>query len=291
MSSLSSKRSVHGSIWLGDTTDPLQTSSVHSTLAAIVHTDFEQPIRDIPTKSVAWRRIGEQDAALEKALKDYEKTAAKLDKAQTKGSRSGKADGLASELNQITSNLSSLSPMVYTTYQRLDEDRLRALKEVLVRWGTARADMAQRDAERAERAVAVMISWEAPEEVTRAGQQLARKAGGTGAGHAAPPTISGSDRGTDSINSTRESESWRAWAVLISFSPHKPTTFNRYCPDDRLFASTAAQAKRILFPPAIIQQFLRRGIEIDALTTTYSWTEWKRQGRHCRAVWTCWILP
>ena len=71
-----------------------------------------------------------------------------------------------------------------TTYQRLDEDRLRALKEVLVRWGTARADMAQRDAERAERAVAVMISWEAPEEVTRAGQQLARKAGGTGAGHA-----------------------------------------------------------------------------------------------------------
>ena len=173
-------------------------------MAAVIHTDFEQPIRDVPSKSVAWRRIGEQDATLEKALKDYEKTAAKLDKAQSKSGKSGKADALSSELDQITSNLSSLSPMVYTTYQRLDEDRMRALKEIVVRWGTARADLAQRDAERAERAVAVMISWETPEEVTRAGQQLARKAGATGAPRAAPSTIAGSDRGSDSVNSTRK---------------------------------------------------------------------------------------
>ncbi|ORX34767.1 Muniscin C-terminal mu homology domain-domain-containing protein [Kockovaella imperatae] len=191
------KSGAETKIWNSVVSELSETSSAHSTLAALIRTDFEQPIRDIPSKSVAWRRIGEQDSSLEKTLKDYEKTAGKLDKAQSK-SKGGKADSLQSELNQLTSNLSSLSPMVYTTYQRLDEDRLRALKEIIVRWGTVRADVAQRDAERAERAVAVMVSWETPDEVLRVGRQIAQKAGGS------PGAIAntGSDRGADSVTST-----------------------------------------------------------------------------------------
>ena len=150
-------------------------SSAHSTLSAIIKTDYEQPVRDLPNKIVAWRRVGDQDASLEKSLKDYEKTSGKLDKA-----KKGKSDALASELNQITSNLSSLSPMVYTTYQRLDEERLRGLKEIMVRWGTTLADVAQRDAERAERAVAKTVSWETPDEVTAAGNRIAAQSGAGG---------------------------------------------------------------------------------------------------------------
>ena len=154
-------------------------------MAAILRTDFEQPLRELPSKIVPWRRIADQDASLEKALKDYEKTSAKLEKASSK-SKSNKADQLAHELNEITSSLASLSPMVYTTYQRLDEERLRSLKELVIRWGTVRADMAQKDGERAERVVALIISWETQDEVAAVGRRL----GGGGRGTASnAPTL------------------------------------------------------------------------------------------------------
>ena len=72
--------------------------------------------------------------------------------------------------------------MVYTTYQRLDEERLRGLKEVVVRWGTIIGDMATRDGERSERAVSSIIGWETSEEVLAVGRRL----GGGGGGRAAP---------------------------------------------------------------------------------------------------------
>jgi len=134
-------------------------------------TDFEHPIRELPNKIVAWRRIGEQDSSLEKTLREYEKTSAKLEKAAGK-TKGGKADALLQELNQLTTSLSSLSPMVYTTYQRLDEERLRGLKEVIVRWGTVRGDIATRDGERSEKSVASIIGWETQDEVLAVGRRL-----------------------------------------------------------------------------------------------------------------------
>jgi len=161
----------------------------------MLRADFEQPIREMPSKIVAWRRIGDQDASLEKTLKDYEKTSAKLEKASSK-SKSSKADVLSSELNQITSSLASLSPMVYTSYQRLDEERLRGLKEVIVRWGTVRADMAQKDGERAERAVAVLISWETQDEVQAVGRRLGGSGNSAGSRGTAAPSL-------NSVSTTR----------------------------------------------------------------------------------------
>lgn len=162
-----------------------QTSTSHSTLSALLKTDFEQPIRELPSKIVAWRRVGEQDSSLDKNLKDYEKVSAKLDKAA--GKKAGKADAYQQELNQLTQSLSSLSPMVYTTYQRLDEQRLSTLKEIVVRWGTIKGDMAVRDGERAERSVGNLLGWETGDEVMAVGQKLGGGAGGgSRAGSAAP---------------------------------------------------------------------------------------------------------
>lgn len=154
-------------------------------MSALIRTDFEGGIRDLPSKSISWRRIGEQDASLDKTLKDWEKTSGKLDKAASK-SKSGKADQLQGELNQLTQSLSSLSPMVYTTYQRLDEERLRKLKEFVISWFTAKADAAGRDGERAEAAVASLIGWETSEEVESVGRRLG---GGGGPARGGTPSI------------------------------------------------------------------------------------------------------
>lgn len=155
-----------------------QTSASHSTLSAMLRTDFEQPIREIPTKVVAWRRIGDQDSNLDKTLRDYEKVSAKLEKASSKSSKSAKADALRSDIQNITQALSSLSPMVYTTYQRLDEERLRALKEIIVRWATVKGDMASRDGQRAEAIVSHLLQWETGDEVMNVGRKLGAIGGG-----------------------------------------------------------------------------------------------------------------
>ncbi|KAK8845530.1 hypothetical protein IAR55_006245 [Kwoniella newhampshirensis] len=169
-----------------------KTSASHSTLSAMIRTDFEQPLRDLPSKVVAWRRIGDQDASLDKTLKEYEKTSAKLEKASSKA-KSSKADALQNELNQITSSLSSLSPMVYTTYQRLDEERLRVLKEVVVRWGTVKGDMATRDGQRAEGIISALLSWETSDEVLNVGRKLG------GIGGARVPDTATTTRGFKSM--------------------------------------------------------------------------------------------
>ncbi|KAL7418779.1 hypothetical protein Q5752_006462 [Cryptotrichosporon argae] len=165
-----------------------ETSSSHSTLSALIRTDFEQPLRELPSKIVAWRRISDQESTLDKTLRDYEKVSAKLEKASGKKS-SSKADALSSELQQLTGSLASLSPMVYTTYQKLDEDRLRAIKEIIIRWGTVRADQAARDGERADRSVAALIAWETADEVAAVGRRLGGS-GASGRGGSAAPSLS-----------------------------------------------------------------------------------------------------
>lgn len=194
-----------------------QTSTSHSTLAAMLRTDFEQPLRDMPNKIIAWRRIGEQDASLEKTLKDYEKTSSKLEKASSK-SKSSKADVLSSDLSSITSSLASLSPMVYTTYQRLDEERLRGLKELIVRWGTVRADMAQRDGERAERAVALLVSWETQEEVIAVGRKL---------GGGRPPTATNAAAPSLASVSTARKSLARPSSLFLTRSTTRPPNVDR----------------------------------------------------------------
>lgn len=189
-----------------------QTSSSHSTLSALLKTDFEQPIRDLPSKIVEWRKIHDQENALDKTLKDYEKTATKLDKASSK-SKSSKADVLQNEIDQITRTLSVISPEYYQTYQRLDEERLKGLKEVVVRWGTVKGDIASRDGERAERAVAGLLGWETGDEVLSVGRRLGGGGAGANGGANRFPTLS-----THSNNTTRESPvtKRKAWDGILT---------------------------------------------------------------------------
>lgn len=223
------KSSGEARLWDVAIQDVAETSSAHSTLAAVLRTDFEQPIRDLPNKVVAWRRIGEQDGSLEKTLKEYEKVSSKLEKAKSK-----KADALQAELYQLTSSLSSLSPMVYTTYQRLDEQRLAGLKEILVRWGTVRGDMATRDGERAERAIASLLGWEPSEEVLAVGQRL----GGMQPSRAASiaPSLSISSKFSLTLSRSFPADT-RSRPPRI----HKHQRYQRY----RLFPSPDSQVKRL----------------------------------------------
>jgi predicted RNase H-like nuclease (RuvC/YqgF family) len=140
-------------------------------LSSSLKSDFEQPVRDLPNKMVAWRQIHDQESSLDRTLKDQEKTITKLDKASAK--KSAKADQLTADLNQINTTLTSLSPKVFATFQRLDEERLRSLKEVVVRWATSRADIATRDGERAEGSLTKLLSWETKDEVLAVANRLA----------------------------------------------------------------------------------------------------------------------
>jgi hypothetical protein len=160
----------------------------------MLKSDFEQPIRELPTKIPQWRKMQDQESALDKSLKDYEKTATKLDKASSK-SKSSKADVLQNEIDQITRTLSIISPDYYKTYQRLDEERLKGLKEIIVRWGTVKGDIASRDAQRAESSVAGLLGWETSDEVLSVG----RKLGGGSAGGNRFPTLT-----SNSANTTRK---------------------------------------------------------------------------------------
>lgn len=135
----------------------------------------------MPNKIVAWRRINDQEASLDKMLKEYEKTSGKLQKA-----KAGKTGSIQAELDQSTAQIASLSPLVYTTFQRLDEERLKSLKEVIVRWGTIRGDMAGRDGERAERATGNMLAWETGDEVLGIGRKIGGVSGSNGASAPAP---------------------------------------------------------------------------------------------------------
>nr|KIR87916.1 hypothetical protein I308_01949 [Cryptococcus tetragattii IND107] len=214
------KSSGEGRLWDSVISELAETSASHSTLAAVLRTDFEQPIREIPTKVVAWRRIGDQDANLDKTLKDYEKVSAKLEKASSKA-KSNKVDGLQSDLNNITQALSSLSPMVYTTYQRLDEERLRALKEIIVRWATVKGDMASRDGQRAEAIISHLLQWETSDEVMNVGRKLG------GAGGARVPERSASvatSTATTPQSNRRLSTVTSTTAAHGDFSPRLPSS-------------------------------------------------------------------
>jgi len=161
----------------------------------MLRSDFENPVRELPNKIPEWRKIHDQENALDKTLKDYEKTAAKLDKASSK-SKSSKADVLQNEIDQITRTLSIISPDYYKTYQRLEEERLGALKEVIVRFGTVKGDIASRAAQRAESNVAGLLGWETSDEVLSVGRKLG---GGGGGGANRFPTLP-----SQSANTTRK---------------------------------------------------------------------------------------
>lgn len=80
-------------------------------------------------------------------------------------------------------------------FQRLDEERLRSLKEVVVRWATSRADVATKDGQRAEASLTKLLSWETKDDVTSVGHRLASASGGGRAGQSTMPA--------PSLNSTR----------------------------------------------------------------------------------------
>ncbi|WWC85898.1 uncharacterized protein L201_000765 [Kwoniella dendrophila CBS 6074] len=226
------RSSGEGRLWESVLSELSETSASHSTLSAMLRTDFEQPLREVPSKVIAWRRIGDQDSSLDKTLKDYEKVSSKLEKAQSKSKSSGKADQLQSELNQLTQQLSSLSPMVYSTYQRLDEERLKSLKEIIVRWGTIKGDIAARDGQRAESTISNLLSWETSDEVSNVGRKLGNIGGNGNANtnNYNAPRISVPDSTVSTPQSNRRMSSVTSSSQQHDFSPRPPARTNGSTP-------------------------------------------------------------
>ncbi|EIW68045.1 hypothetical protein TREMEDRAFT_69537 [Tremella mesenterica DSM 1558] len=214
------KDGAEGKLWDSVLNDLRETSTSHSTLSALLKTDFETPLREMPQKIVAWRRITEQDLSLDRTLKEYEKVSQKRDKAEAKA-RGGKAELLQQEVNQLSSQLVSLSPLVYTTYQKLDEERLRTLKEIIVRFCTLRGDMSARDGERADTAIASLLGWETQDEVRLVGQRLGSM--GVGQGSRGPLMSSVSSTNTTPRTVRRLSS---VPSVNNDFSPRPPMRQN-----------------------------------------------------------------
>ncbi|CAK9779694.1 hypothetical protein CC85DRAFT_285156 [Cutaneotrichosporon oleaginosum] len=165
-------------LWDAVLGDIQETASSHSTLAATLKSDFEGPVRDLPNKILPWRSIHDKEANIDRLLKDNEKVNAKLQKALSKNSN--KVGDLEADLSTSTHQISMQMPVLFCAYQRLDEERLRGLKEVVVRWATARGDMAARDGQRAEQTAAQLLSWEPQDEVVAIGVRLGSQAGGRG---------------------------------------------------------------------------------------------------------------
>ncbi|WOO84703.1 SH3-containing GRB2-like protein 3-interacting protein 1 [Vanrija pseudolonga] len=154
-----------------------ETATAHSSLSQQLKSDFEQPVRDLPNKIEPWRHIGDLESSLDRTLKDQEKVHAKYEKAATKG-KSAKTEQLSSELSDLGNSIKSLSPRAWITFQRLDEERLRALKEVVVRFATVRSDAANKEGERAASTLSNLLGWETSDEVITIGHRLG--AGGSG---------------------------------------------------------------------------------------------------------------
>ncbi|KAL1407067.1 hypothetical protein Q8F55_006480 [Vanrija albida] len=163
-----------------------ETATAHGNLSQQLKSDFEQPVRELPNKIVPWRRIGEQESSLDRALKDQEKVHAKYEKAANKAN-SAKAEQLASELSQLDGTIRSQSPKVWTTFQRLDEERLRALKEVVVRFATVRSDAANKEGERAASTLSSLLGWETSDEVITIGHRLGASGGSARSSTNRPP--------------------------------------------------------------------------------------------------------
>ncbi|GMK56722.1 hypothetical protein CspeluHIS016_0305620 [Cutaneotrichosporon spelunceum] len=165
-------------LWDSVLADIHETASSHSTMAATLRSDFEGPIRDLPNKVLPWRSINEKENSLDRLLKDHEKLNTKLQKAQSKNSN--KAQEIEADLNAASQHISTQMPALFSAYQRLDEGRLRSLKEVVVRWATVRGDMAASDGQRAQQTAAQLLSWEPADEVVAVGIRLGSQAGGRG---------------------------------------------------------------------------------------------------------------
>ncbi|BEJ10941.1 hypothetical protein CspHIS471_0103630 [Cutaneotrichosporon sp. HIS471] len=172
------KHGGEAKLWNSVLEDINETADSHSTLAVTLKSDFEGPTRDLPNKVLPWRSINEKESSLDRLMKDHDKINTKLQKALSKNS--GKAGELDADLNATNHQISTQLPALFTAYQRLDEDRLRSLKEVVVRWATARGDMAASDGQRAQQTAAQLLSWEPADEVVAVGIRLGSQAGGSG---------------------------------------------------------------------------------------------------------------
>ncbi|GAA5867632.1 hypothetical protein JCM8547_001322 [Rhodosporidiobolus lusitaniae] len=157
-----------------------EVAKVHETWKRKVEKEVEEPLRASLGKG-EWRAWNAGEQQLGGNVKEYEGLVEKVQKAQSKSTRSGKSASSKlltsqSHLSSLGSSLTSSLPAFLSQTQSLDLQHTAFLKEALVRCGTATSDLGRERMEAGERllvqALGVDESAEAEEWALREGMKL-----------------------------------------------------------------------------------------------------------------------
>ncbi|GAA6015449.1 hypothetical protein JCM10207_008598 [Rhodosporidiobolus poonsookiae] len=157
-----------------------EVARVHETWRKKVSEEVEGPLRASLNKG-DWTRWSQQEGQLAGSVKEYEGLVDKVQKAQSKSTRSGKSASSKlltsqSHLSTLGSSLTSTLPSFLSATQALDLSHSAFLKEALVRCGTATSDLGRARMEAGETLLVQVLgvdeSAEAEEWALKEGMRL-----------------------------------------------------------------------------------------------------------------------
>ncbi|ORY85956.1 Muniscin C-terminal mu homology domain-domain-containing protein [Leucosporidium creatinivorum] len=158
------------------------TAKVHETWRKKVLEEVEGPLRQSVSKS-DWARWQQGDAQLGSTVKEYDSTLDKVQKGQSKASKSSKATSsklltAQSQLSTLGSSLTSALPAYLAQSQALDESHSAFLKEALVRAGTCSSDLGRERMEAGERLLVNVLGVDEQVEMQTWALRESMRAGG-----------------------------------------------------------------------------------------------------------------
>ena len=145
-------------------TDELAES--HSTLAARIGSDIEQPLRDYQVKNREMQAITTIQGNLYSMAKEVEDAQRKNERLKVKPGKTSKASEASSELETANQQWSSQAPFVFEQLQALDESRVNHLRDVLTQFQTHEADLVERNRVTTESCLNVMLTISTSDEIS-----------------------------------------------------------------------------------------------------------------------------
>ncbi|GAA5827818.1 hypothetical protein JCM11251_007687 [Rhodosporidiobolus azoricus] len=220
-----------------------EVARVHEIWRKKISEEVERSLRDSlgGGEWIGWNRGEEQ---LRGNVKEYEGLVEKVQKAQTKSTRSAKPSSklltTQSALSSLGSTLTSSLPAFLTQSQALDLSHSAFLKEALVRAGTASSDLGRERMEGGEKVLVTVLgvdeSADAEEWALREGMRLGGGGATAGASRANGFGLNGA--GLASVGEFGETES------VVSGGAPPPTTFGNSRTRQETGASSDAASTR-----------------------------------------------
>ncbi|KAK3671815.1 Suppressor of Profilin deletion [Recurvomyces mirabilis] len=153
--------------WTTLTEAATTTADAHSSLAAKIEVDVEQPLREFVSTNREMQAMSTIQGNLASMAKDITRAKDKADKLQGRGERaeSGKIANASSELDHAESQWQSQAPYVFENLQAVDEARINRLRDVLTQFQTHEVDLVQKNQTTAEHCLNVLLSLQTEDEI------------------------------------------------------------------------------------------------------------------------------